>query len=664
MATEPASPTSPAPSSLRTLLRLRPYTRPAHAVLLVSITLTLIASMCALAMPLVLRSIIDGPVSSGDLDALWPPVLLVLGLGVAEVVLFWLRRHIVARPLADVEARMRVGLYRHLQRLQVAFHDRWQSGQLLSRATYDLNLIRMFLSFGVVFLVVNAVTAVVGLVALIVMEWRLGVLATVTLLPMVVFSSIFEHRYQVATRLSQDQNGDLATVLEESVLGIRVLKAFGRHRTMERRFGELAARLRATELHKARLLGRLWAGIILLPEAAITLSLAYGIVLVADGSLTAGTLVAFLATLQLLRWPIDSLGWLLALGNDAASAAGRYFEVCDTEVVITDGDGARGGTAGDGAGDGRRAGSAGRAAGSAGRTGSAGEPTGRLVFHDVRFRFADAPPDTPDLLRGVDLEVAPGETVALVGLTGSGKTALTALVPRLYEVTGGSVTLDGVDVRDLPLERLRTLVATAFEEPILFSASVRDNVLLGHPEGTDEDVRRALEIAQADFVDALPQGLDTRIGEQGLSLSGGQRQRLALARAVAARPRFLVLDDPLSALDVHTEAAVEQALRRVLATTTALIVAHRPSTVMLADRVAVLREGRVTETGTHEELLASSPFYRYLLSADEKDHAALDAAGRDGHPDGNPDERPNRPNQNGNGNRNRNRSEDEMEASR
>jgi ATP-binding cassette subfamily B protein len=240
---------------------------------------------------------------------------------------------------------------------------------------------------------------------------------------------------------------------------------------------------------------------------------------------------------------------------------------------------------------------------------------GHLVFSGVRFRFADTAAGRGDLLRGVDLDIAPGETVALVGGTGSGKTTLTSLINRLYDVTGGTITLDGIDIRELDLAAVRSQVSVAFEEPTLFSASVRENVLLGMPNGTDDDVHRALRVAQADFVHDLPWGLDTRIGEQGLSLSGGQRQRLALARAVVARPAVLVLDDPLSALDIHTEAKVEQALRSVLSGTTAVVVAHRASTVQLADRVALLVDGRITAVGTHSHLMATVPAYQDLLAS-------------------------------------------------
>jgi ATP-binding cassette subfamily B protein len=403
-----------------------------------------------------------------------------------------------------------------------------------------------------------------------------------------VFSHRFEHRYRVVTRRTQDQAGDVATMMEESVLGIRVLKAFGRHRAMDLRYTELTRELRRTELRKARLVGWLWAVLIAVPETMVAVALLVGVLQVSDGTATTGSLVAFFAIVMYLRWPVESFGWLLAATTDAASAAARYFEVMDADGELPE----------------------------AARPIDPVRVGGALAFEGVRFRYPETPPDSPDLLRGVDLAIRPGETIALVGATGSGKTTMTSLVPRLYDVTGGRITLDGVDLRDLPVERLRRIVAVAFEEPVLFSMSVRENILLGFPEGTDADVRRALAVAQADFVDELPWGLDTRVGEEGLDLSGGQRQRLALARAVVARPAVLVLDDPLSALDVHTEAQVESALRSVLGSTTALVVAHRPSTVQLADRVALLAEGRIAAVGRHEELLQRSAAYRHLMAAD------------------------------------------------
>ncbi|OIV35903.1 ABC transporter [Mangrovactinospora gilvigrisea] len=581
-------------STVKSLLRLWPYVRPARWKLIGSTAATLAATVSGLVVPLVIQKVIDGPIAHRDGSALWPMALAVLGLGVAEAVFFWLRRTLTSRSMARVEAAIRRRLYTHLQEQPVAFHDKWQSGQLLSRASNDVSLIRMFLNFMLIFLIVNAATFGIGIGVLLVKQWLLGLIVLASSLPMLIFMIIFEQKYRVATRRSQDQAGDLATVVEESILGIRILKAFGRHRAMERRFSTLARELRGTELYKIRLLAVMWSGMILVPEATIAVLMVLGVHMVSSGTMTTGALVSFFSIVMYLRWPVLSMGFLLAGANDTAAAADRVFEVLDSENSVTDPE---------------------KPALPASRAANGADAGGLLRVEGVRFRHPDAPEGTPDLLRGIDLEVRPGETVALVGATGSGKTTLTSLVPRLYDVTGGGITLDGTDVRDLTRSQLRELVSVAFEEPILFSASVRENVILGYQQGTDAEVRRALKVAQAEFVLDLPWGLDTRIGEQGLNLSGGQRQRLALARAVVARPRFLVLDDPLSALDVHTEALVEEALRHVLATTTALVVAHRPSTVMLADRVALLEDGRITAVGTHSDLLASSAAYRHLLSS-------------------------------------------------
>jgi ATP-binding cassette subfamily B protein len=301
---------------------------------------------------------------------------------------------------------------------------------------------------------------------------------------------------------------------------------------------------------------------------------------------------------------VESIGFLLSMTFDTRTAADRFFDVMDEVNAITD----------------------------PAHPKRIAEPRGELVFDDVHFRYQDSPERFPDLLDGVRLTVRPGETMALVGLTGSGKSTLTALTTRLYDVTGGAITVDGVDVRDLTRYDLRKAIAMAFEDATLFSASVRDNVLLGRddldPDSAEAErvLTEALDVAQAGFVYDLPEGVETKVGEEGLSLSGGQRQRLALARAVAANPSILVLDDPLSALDVDTEALVEAALRRVLASTTALIVAHRPSTVMLADRVALLEDGRVTAVGTHHELLATSEHYRFVISSleDEENDEILE----------------------------------------
>ena len=568
------------------LRRLWPWVRPVAGSIALSAVFAILGSLCGLAFPVVIAWIVNGPIAQHSLASLWWPGALLLVLGVLESALFYVRRILIARPITRVEARMRAAIYGHLQRLPVSFHDRWPAGQLLSRATSDVSTIRRFLGFGLVFLFVNVSTLSVGLVVLLVMAPWPGLIVTACAVPLIVACVWFESRYRVLARRSQDQVGDLATTVEESVLGIRILKAFGRSAHLGQHFRRQALDLRDTELGKAAVIAWLWPAVIVLPEIALGLALLLGVVQVAHGSLSAGTLVGFFGVAMGLRWPVESIGWLLAQANDTASASQRFFEVMDTPVTLRSPD---------------------HPITPTGRT-------GHLQFRDVRFRFGDA--DT-DLIAGFDLDLRPGETVALVGATGSGKTLVTSLVNRLYDVTGGQLLLDGIDVRDLDLAVLRSKVSVAFEEPTLFSASVRENILLGR-DGSESDVERAIGVAQADFVHDLPWGLDTRIGEQGLSLSGGQRQRLALARAVLGGPEVLVLDDPLSALDIHTEAAVEQALRSVLAGTTALVVAHRASTVLLADRVAMLAGGRVVASGTHSELLASTPAYRALLSSEER----------------------------------------------
>ncbi|MET8076921.1 ABC transporter ATP-binding protein [Streptomyces sp. NPDC005303] len=595
-------------SAVRTLLRLWPYVRPARARLFTAAVVAVLASCTGLVIPLVLKWMVDGPVADGDTAGVWLGALYLLLLGFAEALLFGLRRWLVARPLSHVEAEMRAGLYRRLQRLPVAFHDRWASGQLLSRATTDLMLLRMFLAFPLTFLLVNAVTILVGVIIMLLQDWTLGLVILGPAIPVMITCVIFEKRYHRVARLAQDQVGDLTTVVEESVLGIRIIKGFGRHRSQARAFRELSGKLRGTELRKAGLLATIWGVITTLPEVAIGAALVLGCVQVADGELSAGTLVAFLSTALALRWPVESIGFLLAMTQEAATATERYFEVINEVPEQED-------TPRGGAGNGAT---------------SPHEPAADdqgLRFRSVRFRYPDAPEDSPPILDLIELHIRPGESMALVGATGSGKTTLTALVPRLHEITSGRITLDGEDITAMPRQELRSKVAVAFEDPTLFSTSVGDNVLMGADE---QELDRALSVAQADFVHALPEGTATKVGEQGLSLSGGQRQRLALARAVVGRPRFLVLDDPLSALDVHTEAAVEAALREVLADTTALIVAHRPSTVQLADRVALLSGGRITAVGTHHELLRTNAEYAHLMSGSgEEPGEALDEEPRE-----------------------------------
>ncbi|MCY7290497.1 MAG: ABC transporter ATP-binding protein/permease [Cryobacterium sp.] len=553
----------------------------------------LLAALVALAIPQVLRRLVDGALTDKDSGQIWPAVIIVLGLGVIEAVLIALRRWFVLGPGTHIEARMRNALYARLQDLPVTFHDKWPSGQLLSRAVSDLNLIRRWISFGLVLLIVNVVTIVIGAIILVSMNWILGVIFLVCSVPLWIVGYLFEEKYSVVARRSQDQAGDLATAVEESVHGIRVLKAFGRGKFALKNFSDQAESLRGTEIEKARAIAGIWLWLLMIPDVAFALCLVAGVWLASQGEFSVGGLVAFFATATVLRWPIESVGFLLSMTFDARTATDRFFDVLDAPNAITDPE----------------------------HPVTIDRARGRLAFENVHFRYPDSPSRFPDLLDGVNLVLEPGETMALVGLTGSGKSTLTALTTRLYDVTEGAVTLDGVDVRLLGREELRRHLSMAFEDATLFSASVRDNVLLGRPEWAerspeaDAALEEALMVAQAGFARDLPEGVDTLVGEEGMSLSGGQRQRIALARAVAAKPAVLVLDDPLSALDVDTEALVEAALREVLSATTALIVAHRPSTVMLADRVALLENGRVTAVGRHSDLLRESEHYKFVISS-------------------------------------------------
>jgi ATP-binding cassette subfamily B protein len=590
------------PGTIRAIARIYPYARAASRRIVLGMAAALLAGIVALLIPQVLRSLVDGPLKTGDSAQIWPAVGIVLVLGVFEAVLIALRRFFVLQPGTRVEASMRNALYARLQDLPVSFHDRWPSGQLLSRAMSDLNLVRRWISFGIVLLIVNVLTIVVGFVFLVEISWILGVVFVICSIPLWIYGYVFENRYSAVARRSQDQAGDLATAVEESVHGIRVLKAFGRGRYQLDRFSRQAEELRGTEIEKAQAVAGIWFWLLLVPDVTFAICLLGGVWLAATQQITQGELVAFFATATVLRNPVESIGFLLSMTFDTRTAADRFFEVMDAANPIQDPE----------------------------RPQKIRKPEGRLTFRDVHFRYEDSAAQYPDLIDGLDLTVEPGESMALVGLTGSGKSTVTALTTRLYDVTGGSILLDGVDVRDLTRYDLRKHIAMAFEDATLFSASVRDNVLLGRPEASEAELAEALDIAQAAFAYELPDGLDTKVGEEGLSLSGGQRQRLALARAVAAKPEVLVLDDPLSALDVDTEALVEAALRRVLASTTALIVAHRPSTVMLADRVALLQGGRITAVGTHSELLAASDHYRFVISSLE-DEQAREAAERQRH---------------------------------
>ena len=594
-------PEQPEQTPLAALWRTREYLRRYYLQLALMLAAAITAAGAEIAIPLLIKGIIDGPIAHGNARALLPLGLAATALGVLQAALNLYRRWVQASAVTSLEQSMRDALYAHLQRLHAGFHDDWQSGQLLSRATTDLAAIRRFAGFGTIFFVTSVVTFVAVVALLIRLNWWLGLLTGCVFLPVVGLCTRFERRYRVLSRRAQDQQGDLATYVEEAASGVRVLKALGRRDEAAEQHGAQAALVQETQLQKARLRGTFWAGLDLLPNAMIGMILLLGALAVSRNELSLGGLVAFITLALQMVWPIEAMGYILASGQEAATAAQRIYEIFDTDPAITE-----------------------RAPRQRGARSGARKQHGRLQFDHVTFCYPGVP--TP-VLRDVTLELEPGETVALVGPNGSGKSTLLQLVPRLAEVSAGSILLDGTDVRDLPLATLRSAVGCAFEDPTLFSVSVRENVSYGRPGADEQEVLAALAAAQADFVADLPWGLDTRIGEQGMALSGGQRQRVALARAILARPTVLLLDDPLSALDVHTEAKVTHALEEVMAESTALVVAHRPSTVMLADRVALLDRGVIVATGSHRELLATQARYRSLMSGSDDEGPGLDPAG-------------------------------------
>ena len=576
---------------IKVVRRYLSYLRPYWRLVLVSGVAGLASLIAATAIPLVIKAVIDGPVAHRRTGELLPYLALLLGLAAAEFGLTLARRHFSGLASYAMEADLRSEFYAHLQSLQVGFHDNWQSGQLLSRCVGDINTIRRFIGFGLVFMIIMLATFAAVLVMLVRLDVWLALVTALAAVPVVWLADRFYRDYRSIARRVQDQQGDVTTVIEEMATGVRVIKAFGRSTDVLRRFEREAALLRDLNLEAIRVRAGLWTLLVYIPNLNLAAVLLIGGYAVIHGQLSIGGLVAFISYLFMLNGPMDALGWSLSMGEEAGTASDRLDEVRDMVPEIVDRPGAV----------------------------TIGESTGRIRFEGVGFRY---PGSEEWILRGVDLEIEPGETLALVGRTGSGKTTLAALLPRLYDVSEGRVTLDGHDLRDLTLTSLRGQLGVAFEDPILFSASVRENLLMGRPDAAEEDVQRALDVAQAGFVRDLPWGLDTRVGEQGYSLSGGQRQRLALARAVLGRPRVLVLDDPLSSVDIHTEALIEDALASVLKGVSALLVVHRPSTLALADRVALVEKGAIAAIGTHHDLMASNALYRALLSQEAEERVS------------------------------------------
>ena len=568
---------------LLALRRYLPYLRPYVGLVIVFGLAQLGTLAAAASIPKIIQYIIDGPVTHHQLTQLVQMASLLVLIGLLEFVFVYLRRNYSGVVSLHMETDLRNDFYAHLQSLQVSFHDNWQSGQLLSRAVSDIATVRRFVSFGLIWFLQTIVTFAVVFVLMMALDWKVAIVVTLFMLPIAYFSNKFHDKYKPIARRLQDQQGDLTTVIEEMATGVRIIKAFGRMPLMQRRFEDQAGLVRTTSLEGIKARALLWTQINFLPNLSLVAVLLLGGYNVVQGTLTIGGLIAFMNYVFMLTWPMDAIGYILSMSEECQTASQRLNEVLDSHPEIADHPGAR----------------------------SLDHCRGHIELRGVGFKY---PKSNEWIVRDLNLVIEPGETVGIVGRTGSGKTTLAYLLPRLYDVDEGAVLLDGVDVRELQLRSLRSHIGVAFEDPILFSASVHENLVMGRPIVSDEELKRAIAVARAGFVWDLPWGLETRVGEQGYTLSGGQRQRLALARAVLGAPPVLVLDDPLSSVDVHTEAVIEESLARVLEGVTGLLVVHRASTLALADRVALLDGGKIAAKGTHTELMKSNDLYRALLS--------------------------------------------------
>ncbi len=573
------------PRAASDLRRLLPYLIPYRTRWIVIVLAAGASLVATVGIPMMTRAVIDGPVRHHDQRGLWVLGTAATALGLGEAALLLIRRWFTAHATMGFEADIRRDLHARLQILPMSFHQRWQSGQLVSRVMNDLSTIRDLLSFGAVFLLLNILQITVVTVCLLVMYWPLGLVVLGSLVPIVATIGHYQREFTRLSRQEQDQSGHIATHVEESALGRGVGLAFGREDVEFTRFDAEVTVLYRVGRAKVSVAARFWTLLEVIPNLALIVLLGFGAYAAGHGLVTVGTLAAFIAMTLSLVWPVAALGFLLSMTQEAMTAANRIAEIFDAPGDITGG--------------------------------PHPDPphTGWLELRDVGFRVPDPTGADKWLLRHVTFSVGPGETLALVGSLGSGKSLLTALLSRIYDVSEGQILLDGRDIRALSLPALRRTVSTAFEDPTVFSMSVAENLRLGREDATDAELAAAIDIASARFVYHLPFGLDTRVGEQGMRLSTGERQRLCVARAIVAAPTVLVIDDALSGIDAAT-------LRRVLAGVTGIVVARRPSTVQLADRVALLENGTITHVGSHAELLAQVPHYRDLMTCTQADFAS------------------------------------------
>jgi ABC-type multidrug transport system fused ATPase/permease subunit len=565
----------------RTFVRLLGFLRPYRWSLALSVVLAVGSQAAAIALVRATQAAIDDAIVPRERDVLLTILAVVLVLGLVRALLMLGRRFISGRQALGVEYDMRNALYSRLLRLSFRFYDSHQTGQLMSRATVDLQSVRFFLGYGLIFFFQHILTIVGVTIVILWIEWRLA-LTALAVTPLIV---VLAYRYSKVShpilREVQQKMADVATVAEENIVGVHVVKSFAREPQEQEKFQRrsesvfdqsvLANRQRATYVP-------LLSFVPLLAQAAVLL---LGGWMVVQGTLTFGQFFAFNLYVTMLIMPLRMLGMWIGQAQRATASGERIFEVLDEEEDVAERPDAVELPPGD----------------------------GRIRFDGVRFEYAPGRP----VLDGIDLEVEPGRTIALIGHTGSGKTTLASLVPRFYDATGGRVTVDGADVRDLKLQSLRRAIAIVAQDPFLFSATVRENIAFGAPEASDADVEHAARLAQAhEFIAALPEGYETVVGERGITLSGGQRQRIAIARALILNPRILILDDATASVDATTEARIRTGLREAMRGRTTLIIAHRLSTIALADELVVLDGGRIAARGTHEELIASSDVYREI----------------------------------------------------
>jgi len=579
---------------MQTFWRLLGFLRPYRRGVAVSLALAAAAMGSGVLIPFLVGRAVDA-VRQGEATALWPLAGVILGAGVLRLAFSVARRLVAGRVSLGVEYDLRNRVYGHLQSLELGFFDEQQTGQLMSRATVDLQSVRFFLGYGLVFILQSLVTILVAAAVMIVVD---PFLAAVTLAPMPAvlwMAGRYGRRNRPASQAVQQRIAELTADAEENITGIRVVKAFAQEQRQLARFRRAVARVFSQSMVSTRLRAFYNPLIAFLPQLGLAAVLLVGGHQVMRGRITVGEFVAFYGYVVMLVGPMRMLGIALGMAQRAVASGARVFEVLDREPRIV---------------------------------APAGAPPlppggGRVELRGVESGFGDGEA-ARRVLEGIDLTVEAGRSVALVGPTGSGKTTLVGLLPRLYDPTAGEVLIDGADVRSIDLASLRGEIAFVSDDPFLFSASVRENIAYARPEASDEEIRRAARRAGIDgLIASLPDGYDTVVGERGLTLSGGQRQRIAIARALIRDPRILILDDATSSVDATTEARIGEALREVMRGRTTFVIAHRMSTIALADEVVVLEDGQVAARGTHAELLESSPLYREIAERGLPDQVFL-----------------------------------------